>query len=96
MLTPINLLSAVEFILFSQSQKIVTDQENKTLGGFNMNTKTFDNKLGFIQFLKIRTSKNGKNILIFISPKNCIAIPKSYLEKVMADQSENLIKEDIS
>lgn len=44
--------------------------------------------LVFMEFFKIRKTKNQKNILIFINDKTAISVSVKYLEKVLASQVE--------
>jgi hypothetical protein len=41
--------------------------------------------LVFMEFFKIRKTKNQKNILIFINEKTCISVSVKYIEKVLAN-----------
>lgn len=47
-----------------------------------------NNKKGlqFLEFHKIRKTKDNKNILIFINDSVCFSVSVKYLEKVMATQ----------
>ena len=49
-----------------------------------------NNKKGlqFLDFHKIRKTKDNKKILIFINDQVCFSIPVKYLEKVIADQKD--------
>lgn len=42
--------------------------------------------LQFLEFHKIRKTKDNKNILIFINDNVCFSVSVKYLEKVMATQ----------
>ena len=42
----------------------------------------------FMEFFKIRKTKNQKSILIFINEKTCISVSVKYLEKVLADSKQ--------
>lgn len=47
-----------------------------------------NNKKGlqFLEFHKIRKTKDNKNILIFINDNVCLSVSVKYLEKVMVTQ----------
>jgi hypothetical protein len=42
--------------------------------------------LQFLEFHKIRKTKDGKNVLIFINDNVCFSVSVKYLEKVIATQ----------
>lgn len=52
--------------------------------------------LVFMEFFKIRKTKNQKNILIFINDKTCISVSVKYLEKVLADSQVQSTNEEAS
>jgi hypothetical protein len=53
--------------------------------------------LVFMEFFKIRKTKNSQNILVFINEKTCISISRKYLEKVLSTAQEQQSKsEDVA
>ena len=45
--------------------------------------------LQFLEFHKIRKTKDNKNILIFINDNVCFSVSVKYLEKVIATQKSD-------
>jgi hypothetical protein len=52
--------------------------------------------LVFMEFFKIRKTKNQKNILVFINEKTCISVSIKYLEKVLSEVQEQQSQEKAS
>lgn len=51
----------------------------------NKDQKQQSKGLVFMEFFKIRKTKNQKNILVFINEKTCISVSVKYLEKVLSE-----------
>lgn len=52
--------------------------------------------LVFMEFHKIRKTKNQKNVLIFVNEKTAISIAVKYLKKVLAEAEQSTEQQDAS
>lgn len=52
--------------------------------------------LVFMEFFKIRNTRDKKNVLVFLNNKTCISISRKYLEKVLSENSNQDQKEEAS